>query len=75
MTNQFPSREIVEKVRKEYPTGTRVRLILINDPYTRLVSDDKGTVDSVDGIGTVHVNWDNGSRLGVACGEDLIEKI
>ena len=29
---KFPSREIVERVRREYPTGTRVELIRMDDP-------------------------------------------
>ena len=29
----FPSRDIVEKVKKEYPSGTRVELVSMNDPY------------------------------------------
>ena len=32
-------------------------------------------VDFVDDIGTVFVNWDNGSRLGVVYGEDVIKRI
>jgi hypothetical protein len=47
----------------------------MNDPYTKLRSGDKGIVSFVDDIGTVHVNWDCGSSLGVAFGEDEIKKI
>ena len=28
---RFPSREIVEQVRKEYPVGTRVELVQMDD--------------------------------------------
>lgn len=73
--NNFPSREIVESVRKRYPIGCRVELISMNDPYTKIQPGDKGTVSSVDDIGTIHVNWDCGSTLGVAFGEDLCRKI
>lgn len=49
----------------------RVKLIRTSDPYTALKSGDTGTVTSIDSLGTVHVQWDNGSTLGLVKGEDL----
>ena len=49
----------------EPPVGARVRLIRCDDPYTHLRPGTKGTVGSVDDMGTVHVYWDNGSSLGM----------
>ena len=72
--NSFPSREIVESIRKQYPKGTRVKLLHMNDPYSKLQHGDLGQVISVDDIGTIHVSWDKGGSLGVAFGEDLCEK-
>ena len=71
----FPSREVVESLRKEYPEGTRVELVRMNDMYTKLKQGDKGTVCYVDDAGTIFVRWDNGSGLGVAYGEDSCRKI
>lgn len=71
---RFPSRKIVESIRKQYPTGTRVRLVRMQDPYSKLEVGDEGSVISVDDIGTIHVSWDKGGSLGVAFGEDLCEK-
>ena len=62
-------------IRQQYPKGTRVELISTTDPYTRLAAGTQGTVSSVDDIGTIHVNWDNGSSLGMIPGEDMIRKI
>ena len=73
--NGFPDRSMVEHLRQMYPKGTRVELISMNDPYTKLRPGDKGTVSMVDSIGTVFVDWDCGSSLGVAYGEDHIRKI
>lgn len=73
--NGFPSRETVERLRMTYPKGTRVELISMSDPYTKLKPGDQGTVSFVDDIGTVFVRWDCGSGLGVAYGEDHIRKI
>lgn len=74
--NQFPSREAVERVRKMYPKGCRVELIFMDDdPYSRLSPGDRGTVKLVDDTGTVFVNWDCGSSLGIVYGVDRIRKI
>ena len=51
-------------------TGKRIELISTSDPYTTLKPGDKGTVDFVDDIGTIHISWDNGSKLGLVPGED-----
>ncbi len=73
--NGFPSRETVERVRRMYPKGTRVELVFMNDPYTKLRPGDKGTVSCVDDTATVFVRWDSGSGLGVVYGEDRIKKL
>lgn len=55
--------------------GRRVRLIATTDPYTHLAPGDEGTIMFVDDAGTVHVNWDNGSTLGLIPGEDTWESL
>jgi len=52
-------------------TGERVRLISTTDPYTDLKPGALGTVAFIDSMGTVHVNWDDGSNLGLIPGEDV----
>ena len=59
----------IERVKEQYPKGTRVELIRMEDPQAPPVGT-RGTVISVDDIGTIHVKWDNGSTLGVVLGED-----
>ena len=68
----FPRKEEVEAVRARYTEGTRVELVSMNDPYSRLKPGDRGTVKSVDDTGTVFVSWDCGSGPGVVYGEDKI---
>lgn len=75
MMNGFPSSTVVEGLRRQYPAGTRVALVSMNDPYTKLQPGDEGTVIAVDDMGTVHIQWDSGSTLGVAYGEDSIRKL
>lgn len=52
----FPRKEIVEAVRARYPVGTRVELVSMDDPYSKLKPGDRGTVKSVDDTGTVFVS-------------------
>ena len=59
----------IERVKEQYPKGTRVELIQMEDPQAP-PTGTRGTVISVDDIGTIHVKWDNGSTLGVVLGED-----
>ena len=68
-------RKEVEALRKKYPKGTRVELVSLEDPYSRLPEGTRGTVDAVDDIGTIHVRWDNGSGLGIVPGVDTVRKV
>ena len=70
------SKKALKELREKYPQGTRVELVKMNDPYnTRLVPGCCGTVRCVDDIGTIHVEWDCNSRLGVVYGEDYCKKV
>ena len=71
---KFPSKEIVNDLRKKYPKGTRVELIKMDDVYAP-PSGTQGTVIGVDDAGSVMVSWDNGSGLSLVYGEDLFKKI
>lgn len=73
--NKFPSKEIVEQLRKQYPQGARVELVRMNDPYSKLKPGDLGTVDFVDDTGTLFCTWDNGSILGVVYDIDKIKPL
>jgi hypothetical protein len=50
--------------------GDRIEFISTTDPYSRLQPGDRGTVTSVDCLGTLHVRWDTGSLLGLIPNED-----
>ena len=69
------SKETLAMLREKYPSGTRVELVRMDDPYTSLTTGDKGTVRFVDDIGTIHISWDCGSSLGAVYGVDIITKI
>ena len=69
--NNFPSREIVEKVRKQYPVGTRVELVRMDDVQAP-PPGTKGTVRGVDDIANILIDWDNDSHLNAVYGEDVV---
>ena len=71
---RFPSREIVDGVRRQYPVGTRVELVSMDDPQAP-PPGARGTVIAVDDIGTIHVAWETGSSLGVAYGADACRRV
>lgn len=75
MRDREISERELERLKKVYPAGTRVELVHMDDPYTKLTPGLKGTVKVIDDMGTIFVAWDNGSGLGVAYGVDSIRII
>ena len=60
--------------RKQYPNGTRVELLKMDDAQAPPLGT-KGTVTGVDDTASILVNWDTGSSLNVIYGEDLVKKV
>lgn len=71
----FPSREEVEALRAEYPKGTRISLVRMDDPYSKLQPGDRGTVTFVNDAGDIEVSWDIGEGLHIVYGEDKCRKL
>lgn len=55
--------------------GNRIRLLYTNDEFTNLESGAQGTIRFIDDLGTIHIKWDNGSRLGLIPGIDKYERV
>lgn len=70
----FPTKQQVEQRRMEYPPGTRVELVHMDDPQAPPVGT-RGTVQGVDDTGSLLMRWDNGSSLRVLYDEDCVRKI
>jgi hypothetical protein len=70
----FVKKEIVQTLRKQYPEGTRVKLVKMDDPQAPPMGT-RGTVIGVDDIGSIMVRWDNGSSLNVIYGEDVVSRV
>ena len=64
----------IERIKKEYTKGTEIELICMSDSQA-VPSGTKGKVDFVDDIGTIFVDWENGSSLGLIVGEDQFKII
>lgn len=68
------NQETLERLRKQYPAGTRVELVKMDDVQAPPIGT-LGTVRGVDDIGSIMVSWDNGSSLSVVYGEDICRVI
>ena len=71
---RFPNKETVERVRRQYPAGTRVELLQMSDPQAPPVGTI-GTVLAVDDTASLVMAWSNGSGLNVIYGVDQVRKV
>ena len=60
----------LENLKALYPKHTKVQLVHMRDEYAP-PEGTIGYVTSIDDMGTIHVNWQNGSSLGLVEGVDI----
>ena len=63
-------KDFVERMRNQYPPGTRVEVISLCNEEEHLKTGMKGTVMGVDDQPALLVNWDNGGSLSLLIGKD-----
>lgn len=63
------SKEVLQVLRAQFPKGTRVELLKMDDPQAPPIGT-YGTVLGVDDIGSILVSWDSGGSLNIVYGED-----
>ena len=63
-------RQQAKRYKEQYPPGTRLQLINMEDPYEPVESGTRGTVKLVDDIGQIHMHCDNGRTLALVPGQD-----
>ena len=51
--------------------GKRITLIRMGDDPNPIKAGSEGTIQGVDGIGQIHVSWDNGRSLALVPGVDV----
>ena len=71
---RFPNKQEVERVRRMYPAGTRVELVVMDDPQAP-PEGTLGTVLGVDDTESLLMRWDNGSGLNVIWRQDVVRKV
>lgn len=67
--------EQISELQKAYLPGTRIQLEEMKDPYSKLQSGDKGTVEFIDSAGQIHVRWDNGEGLALIPEADKFKRL
>jgi hypothetical protein len=70
---ELTPKEIAE-VRLNYPPGTRVELIYMDDNWA-VPFGTRGTVEYVDDAGQVHPIWDNGRTLAIVPQVDKFRRL
>ena len=66
---RFPSREQIAALREQYPRGTKVELLGMDDPQAPPMGT-RGEVMGVDDAGQLLVRWETGSSLSLIPGVD-----
>lgn len=69
------SDEAVKAMKERFPAGTRIVLDRMGYDPDPIECGETGTVTGVDDIGTVHVDWDSGRRLGLIPGHDTFRVV
>ena len=63
-------KDFVERMRNQYPPGTRVEVISLCNEEEHLKPGMKGTVVGVDDQPALLVNWNSGGSLSLLIGQD-----
>ncbi|MBR5163736.1 MAG: DUF4314 domain-containing protein [Schwartzia sp.] len=71
---RFPNKERIKMLRREYPAGTKVELLEMDDRQAPPVGTI-GEVIAVDDIGQLVMRWQNGSGLSLIPGVDSCRKV
>ena len=71
---RYPNKEKIEMLRREYPAGTKVELLAMDDRQAPPVGTI-GEVIAVDDIGQLVMKWQNGSGLNLIPGVDSFRKV
>ena len=66
---RFPSKEQIAALREQYPRGTKVELLGMDDPQAP-PTGTMGEVMGVDDAGQILVRWETGSSLSLIPGVD-----
>lgn len=68
-------RRFAQRMKENYPPGTRILLLRMGDDPRPVEPNTRGTVRAADDMGTLHCVFDNGRQLGVILGEDSFRRL
>jgi len=71
---KHPDKAVISKIKAEYPIGTRIELLKMDDIQAPPIGT-KGVVEGIDDMANILVRWDNGSGLNVIYNCDIIKKL
>ena len=75
MNNFEAERRFAQRMKDNYPPGTRIMLLQMGDDPRPVEPNTRGTVRAVDDMGTLYCDFDNGRQLGVVPGEDSFRRL
>ncbi len=64
----------IERLRRDYPVGTRLELIKMDDPQAP-PPGTRGTAEGVDDAGDLLMRWDTGSGIKLIVGVDRFRRV
>ena len=68
-------RRFAQRMKDNYPPGTRIMLLQMGDDPRPVEPNTRGTVRAVDDMGTLHCDFENARQLGVVPGEDSFRRL
>lgn len=69
------NKRLAERIKVEYPKGTRILLEDMPDTYSPVPAGTKGTVEFVDDQAQIHMKWDNGRTLAIIPNVDSFRRL
>ena len=63
-------RHLAQRHKENYPPGTRIMLLNMNDPFSPVEPGTRGSVVFIDDMAQIHMEWDNGRSLPLNSDED-----
>ena len=74
--NKNPTSKIISSIKSRFTENQSIRCLLMNDPFSPVVSGTVGVIRSIDDAGQLQMNWSNGRTLAINFDAgDMVEAI
>ena len=71
---KYPNKDYIEHLCRKYPPGTRLQLSCMEDDFP-VPPGSMGTVEFIDDMGQIHVDWDCVCSLAIIPGVDAFSRL